>query len=839
MPRTIRRHRAGRRRRTACRLRRQTSRTQHGLRSNPGRYQRRRHSDSRPRFETPVIPPTVRFTPGASDGQGGYTLQGVVNPNNSPVTACKFEWGPTAPNYAFSADCSPAPGEGSKPVTVEAHLSGLSPGATYHAKLVIAYGEDTKADGGDQTFVPTLVPAEACPNETLRKENNSLDLPECRAYEMVSPPNKSGFPASLVDYTLDGTSLAYYSQAGNIANSGGGGLTGNDYVATRTDTGWQTIADLNGSSGSPFSGPEGFGNIVSTLSYSADLRSSLWFADVKNTSKTIWRPYLRNPDGTFTLIGGGDVEVGPNWPFLFVDASDDLSHVVLNGRSPGNDSFPVVYGPGVYEFVGVGNDQPRRVDLDNLGDPVSECSEPGGPLKARGNAISRDGRVIFFTAFGGCGGTPPANELWARVGASTSYDVSASLCTRSDCNGPVESGGCSGDQNGNHFGCRDAHFQGAAEDGSRVYFTTTEQLLDGDTDQTNDLYACDIPPGSPAPVGDANPCSSLRQVSGPAPGARVESVTSVSDDGSAVYFLAQGVLADNEDALKETAAAGDHNLYVWRTDAAHPAGQTAFVARLDSKDIGGAQTTPDGRCLVFTTANQLVPTDTDNARDVYRYDADTGVMDRVSINVLGVGGNADDVDAAIKASLTVSGSSTTGHSSHAAVSDDGDSIVFLTAEALSPLDGNGQPDVYLWKAGHVSLISTGSVGSESQGSIGNSGLGAAIDGSGHDIYFNTVHPLTPGDGDDVGDVYDARIGGGFSAALAPSCSGETCQSPGSSPPIAPASQANRPKPDDNFKPCPKGKVAKGNKCVKKAHGKHHKKGKGKAHQAGHNRGDSK
>ena len=86
----------------------------------------------------------------------------------------------------------------------------------------------------------------------------------------------------------------------------------------------------------------------------------------------------------------------------------------------------------------------------------------------------------MFTVAGGCGApNPPAKEVWARIDATTSFDVSASHCTRPDCNAPA-----------------DATFEGATPDGSRVFFTTTQQLLNGDIDQTNDLYACDIPAGN-------------------------------------------------------------------------------------------------------------------------------------------------------------------------------------------------------------------------------------------------------------------------------------------------------------------------------------------------------
>lgn len=120
---------------------------------------------------------------------------------------------------------------------------------------------------------------------------------------------------------------------------------------------------------------------------------------------------------------------------------------------------------------------------------------------------------------------------------------------------------------------------------------------------------------------------------------------------------------------------------------------------------------------------------------------------------------------------------------------------------------------------------------------------AAIDGSGQDIYFESAQPLTPADGDDTADIYDARIGGGFSFAQAAPCSGAggTCQShsPGTAPAPAPATAQPLADPG-NVKPktCPKRRVLKGNRCVKKKHKKHSgKKNHGK--KAAHKRGSGK
>ena len=743
-------------------------------------------------FDTLSLAPTVTALPGGSDGEGGYILAGIVNPNNSKVTSCEFKWGPDSASYAFKADCSPPPGEKGQPVTVEAHLTGLNPGSVYHANLFATNAAGTE-ESKDFEFTSILAKkGDPCPNEELRRENDSLGLPECRAYEMTTDPNKQGAGAQLVDFS-GGSAVRYVSAAPNLAGSGQGYVSGSTYVATRTAGGWKTIPNLNGPSGSMSSAPE-FITFALPVAFSADLLTSVWGFDEKKDSPN--GPYFRRPDGRFVLMG-------LERPFAFglatVGASDDLSHFVADGGATGGQGG--AWGPGVYEFVGTGNGQPRRVDIENLGDPVSASVCKFSGFAAQGNAVSSDGRVIVFTSLGGCGvDNPPANEVWARVDATTSYNLSASQCTRPDCNAPA-----------------DAIFQGAATDGSRVYFTTTQQLMNGDTDQAADLYACDIPTTPQDPVDTANPCSALHQVSA-APGgtADVQQVLKISDDGSSAYFTSQAVLAGNEDALGEPALPGDRNLYVWRSDAAHPAGQTAFVARLPESDSLRAQATPDGRYLLLQTAGQLLPNDTDESTDIYRYDAGTEEMARVSTAVSGAGGNGN-FDARLRGFVDLPAPE---HNSHSSISDDGELIVFSTEEALSPLDGNGEPDAYLWNGGRVlgsvaPLVTGLSEGQTTAGQV-------FINGSGQDIYIQTAARLNPSDTDFAADVYDARVVGGFPQHQE-GCAGETCQASGTPAPTrqTPSSEqpgsGNPPQP----RPCPKGKVRnKKGKCVKKTHKRH-------------------
>ena len=152
---------------------------------------------------------------------------------------------------------------------------------------------------------------------------------------------------------------------------------------------------------------------------------------------------------------------------------------------------------------------------------------------------------------------PPTNELCERVDGEVpgAHSVLVSRGTRSSCvsvecqTAPVQSGA----------------FAGASNDGSRVFFTSTQQLSDNASQGTGqagkvceaaggdgcNLYesVCAEPCGTPGEEPNATG-RELIDISnlaggGPVPGGpRVQGVMAISPDGSHVYFVAQGVLTD-------------------------------------------------------------------------------------------------------------------------------------------------------------------------------------------------------------------------------------------------------------------------------------------------------
>jgi hypothetical protein len=109
------------------------------------------------------VKPSVRTGASATIDPEGATLNGTINPHGAEV-AYYFEYGLTS-GYGMSTARTSA-GSGSADMEVSQAISGLSPGATYHYRLVAAY-DSVMQYGGDMTFTATPLPPLVEPIVTL------------------------------------------------------------------------------------------------------------------------------------------------------------------------------------------------------------------------------------------------------------------------------------------------------------------------------------------------------------------------------------------------------------------------------------------------------------------------------------------------------------------------------------------------------------------------------------------------------------------------------------------------------------------------------------------------
>lgn len=95
--------------------------------------------------------PSVKTRAAVSIGNTSATLQATVNPNGSQ-TSYSFQYGPTSAYGDTTA--SHSAGRGTKPVAVAIQVGGLTPGTTYHYR-VLALNTSGSAIGFDGTFTTT------------------------------------------------------------------------------------------------------------------------------------------------------------------------------------------------------------------------------------------------------------------------------------------------------------------------------------------------------------------------------------------------------------------------------------------------------------------------------------------------------------------------------------------------------------------------------------------------------------------------------------------------------------------------------------------------------------
>jgi hypothetical protein len=714
---------------------------------------------------------------------------------------------------------------------------------------------------------------------------------------MVSPVFKGGVSAGgPIAVSPDGESVHFSSSGIFEGNPEAWIPQSPGYLSRRTSAGWSTV---------PLGVPQTVGPLVEVSDLSATLDSVLAIvkpganrgnAVYEGVESDVLLHLTAEPDtpAAWSVVGE-PLKALDEEPLVlsgYEGASADFCHVFFNG--PG--LLPLAAKKGVsgqlYELTrGCGEEPPslRLAALDNA-EPEQALLDPGclstvGGAK-RGqevfesdfNAIAAGGRVLFFSPEpNGAVCTKTSHQLFVRLNGAKTLEISRPLaptCSEVPCAGSASRAR--------------AEFAGASEDGSRVYFTTAASLLGEPPHTSEDLYMATIgcqpsEPECPLSMNQVLSLSKLSVVPNEASPSEFQGVIRVAPDGSRVYFVARGALTDAANSQHRSAVKGADNLYVYDTHAdsvtfvtelcSGPAASGAVAdsscpsnveasLQVHNDDALWASASPDaqtagadGRFLVFSSFGQLTPDDTDTARDVYRYDALTGSLLRVSAGESGYDANGNDAscnpatlcDATITSSAASSPDVVDNYGLKVrAASADGSRIVFFSGAPLSPNDRNGLINAYEWhqksgeSEGEVSLVSTGSDKEPV--------IEAVMSASGRDLVFRTPQSLVPQDTDGLPDVYDARLGGGFPAPPAPRqpCLSEACQGPLSSPtPLSiPGSVSQAPggnfaappsKPTPSVKKatpkCPKGKKLSNGKCVKtkKAKAK-------KANKSGHRRG---
>lgn len=659
--------------------------------------------------------------------------------------------------------------------------------------------------------------AEQCPNSSLRAETHSTQLPDCRAFELISPPYKDGYFPFFEQLSPDGDHSLFLSLGTFDDAKGNYALEGTLYESSRTSAGWAV---------KPVSPPASTFAFANWYDASRDLSQTLWAAHTTSQSADAEDFYIRRPDGTFVRVGPQlppELDKSPPAPFesryghelKYAGASPDLSHVFFEIENVAESGSIVWSGDktldgasgvrSLYEYVGTGNSEPKLVGVLNKGsfnhnneaEMITQCGVDlggGGPASVY-NAISSSGRTVFFTANAGeceneneeLGSGPEVNEIYARMDESETVDIS-----EPSANACVECNTASRER---------AFFEGASKDGTKAFFLSQQENLLPGAEGMN-LYEYDF---------ENPPQHKLVRISGQVTEPQVQGVARIADNGTLVYFVAKGVLAANQTVNGEEAKEGSDNFYVSNTVT----GETSFIGILLSSDSADwkrpderpVQATPDGNFMIFPSHAHLTSDDNSAASvaQLFEYDAETGELVRISAGQKGdysclatgkteegYNCNGNTADPTYAPSY---GSRIPRHENvlrvketiFSNISADGKVVIFESFNPLAPQAVNSLSSKlcsnvyeYRWagqegiKGGNVSLVSDGQDAAEANSSCGSPIWD--VDSSGENIVITSTDHLVSQDKDTQRDYYDARGGGGFAAAVPqPSCEGDACQ----------------------------------------------------------------
>jgi hypothetical protein len=745
-------------------------------------------------FAPPSVsgPPEVESVSVGEVGESDAELQATINPNGAE-THYVFEY-TTQQGFeeeeGFAGWVIAGEGQipsGSEGVQVSAPATGLAPGTAYRFR-VIAENECEPEGCGDQsegTF--SAYPAEEelppCPNDSLRTRFSAL-LPDCRAYELVSPPDTNGRAPRGVGFvgarfaTLEaspfGTEVSFLTEGGSLPGTeGAGGLSGDPYLASRGPSGW--VTSTAGPSGSESETP-------APGSVSPDQGYSFWgtggsldqgSAVIDNTGTT----YVRYPDGHSALIGRGALAVDPevkgnlitlNGAHIVFTTMNDFGHtaVQLEENAPSSGTT-AVYDRTADEVTHVVSLLPGEVT-------------PAADEDAKYEGASADGSGIAFSI---------GSTLYLRHANAETFEIASGTWA----------------------------FAGVSEGGARIFYL-----------QGGNLFAFDV----------------ATEATIPFTGSGDVSVVNVSAAGTRAYFISPSVLTGAENPGGEVAQVGAENLYLSEegevsfvgtvterdvegetTPAGKLGGLGLWIQTIGTGEVAKdpSRTTPDGEVLLFESRASLTGYDSDGYAQVYRYDSVANSLVCLSCNPTQMAARSD---ASLQSIAVVQGAPPP-FGAYGFVPNlraDGRRVFFQSAEALVVGDTDGLQDVYEWEAEGVGSCEkpAGCVYLISSGHSAREDFLYGISQSGDDVFFITSDLLLPSDIDETPSIYDARVNGGFPEAP-PGCPlAEGCREQTTPPLLLPSANSEATGPSGNLprrKGCPKGKrkAKRGGKvrCVKK------------------------
>ncbi|HEU4738060.1 MAG TPA: hypothetical protein VFS54_03135 [Solirubrobacterales bacterium] len=701
---------------------------------------------------------------------------------------------------------------------VTAFATGLTSGQSYRFRAVAtnSLGPADEEGQNEATFATyddaSIVTG--CTNEALRVGSSAL-LPDCRAYELVTPADTNGrapkgtsFPGSLfsvLQASPTGEAVSFKIEGGSLPGTTGvGSFYGDPYVARRSASGWSS--ELSGPTGAEVtqSAPGGFSPDQSYTTWRSIGTGPL------GPVGSIYAEYLHYPDGHSELLARGSEGSDPTALAKLI--TEDGAHVVFSTENESSKE-PVKLEPDAPP-TGTTAVYDRTIGPKGEEETHTVSLLPGDVTPAAGqNAFfqgaSADAEGIAFsisTKPSGAEGT-----LYLRVNNETTYKIGEKV-----------------------------EFAGVSEGGARIFYVEGGNLeaFDVASEEVIDFAA----------TGDAV-------------------AVNVANDGSRAYFVSEEVLGGTNPEGAE-AQAGEQNLYLSEE------GEISFVATVTDRDVDGekppleaeladglglwtevvggqvakdpSRLNPDGSVLLFQSRANITGYPESEFPQIYRYDTGAGSLQCISC----IPTKTPASGGASLESYTFDPISTpnpfTPYGFVPNLTPDGNRVFFDSTEALVSRDSDKVSDVYEWEAngvgscaqpqGCVYLISTG------QSQQPNFLYGHSSDG--RDVFFTTTDTLTGWDSASGSpSIYDARVGGGFPEPVNPGiCVGDGCR-----PSVTPAPVFEKPRAGGDgdvpprSKSCPKGKrkVKKNGKvqCVKKKQKKH--KGGNANKRAGANRGAGK